>query len=64
MVSGKVVKTGQTADVLKKEPIGIPDRLDAGSEGQGRIKGESGVLKDRVLLTETEGSQVGIRRGE
>ena len=54
MVSGKVVKTGQTADVLKKEPTGIPNRLDAGSEGQGRIKGESGVLKDRVLLTETE----------
>ena len=26
----------------------------SGSEGQGRIKGESGVLKDRVLLTETE----------
>lgn len=48
------MKTGQTADVLKKEPTGIPDRCRG--EGQGKNKkGESGVSKERVLLTETEG---------
>ena len=41
----KMVRSGQIANVLKKQPTAIPDRLDIGSERKGGIKDDSDFLE-------------------